>query len=106
KVDQTKTPDWNSLVAAIQAKPKQKITVTIKRGQRQLKTSLTPKAVKESGKAYGQIGIMTKVDHSIIGKVKYGFTATWSMGSQILKVLGSFFTGGFSLNKLSGPVGI
>ncbi|WP_125766300.1 RIP metalloprotease RseP [Lapidilactobacillus wuchangensis] len=106
KVDQTKTPDWNSLVSAIQSKPKQEVKVTIKRGQRQLTTSLTPKAVKESGKSYGQIGIMTKVDHSIIGKVKYGFTATWSMGSQILKVLGSFFTGGFSLNKLSGPVGI
>lgn len=38
--------------------------------------------------------------------IKYGFTQTWFMGTRILSELKSMVTGGFSLNKLAGPVGI
>lgn len=106
KVDQVKTPTWVKLVTEIQNKPNQPVTLTVKRDQKNLKIKLTPNAVKLSGKSYGQIGIMNRIDRSFGAKVKYGFTTTIATGRQILTVLGSFFTGGFSLNKLSGPVGI
>lgn len=101
-----KTTNWTELVTAIQKRSDKKTALSIQRGSATKTIELTPKAVKINGQKYGQIGIVNQVDHSVLGKVKYGFTATWSTGQQILKVLGSFFTGGFSLNKLSGPVGI
>lgn len=106
KVDSVTTKDWTSLVTQIQKKPDQEVTLTVKRADKNLKIKLTPDSVTQSGKKYGQIGIVNHVDRSVGGKVKYGFTTTWNTGKQILTVLGSFFTGGFSLNKLSGPVGI
>ncbi|WP_125604334.1 RIP metalloprotease RseP [Lapidilactobacillus bayanensis] len=106
KVGSKKTTDWTTLVSALQAKYGQETTLAVKRGSKDFTVKLTPKTVKTNGQKYGQIGITNQVDHSVLGKIKYGFTTTWSTGQQILKVLGSFFTGGFSLNKLSGPVGI
>ena len=56
----------------------------------------------------GQVGVTQKVkmNHSLKAKISYGFTQAWSIASQIFKILGSFLTGGFSLDKLSGPVGM
>lgn len=106
RVDDQKTETWTELVTALQPNYGKETTLQVKRGDKKFTVALTPKTVKADGKKYGQIGIMNKVDHSVLAKVKYGFTTTWTTGQQILKVLGSFFTGGFSLNKLSGPVGI
>ena len=106
QVEHQKTGNWTELVTALQSRYGQKTTLAVKRGDKNLAVELTPKTVKADGKKYGQIGITNQVDRSLLGKIKYGFTTTWSTGQQILKVLGSFFTGGFSLNKLSGPVGI
>jgi regulator of sigma E protease len=55
-----------------------------------------------------QIGVAVtgSLDTSFTAKLKYGFTETWYIITHILQILGSFFTGGFSLNKLGGPVAI
>lgn len=106
QVNDQKTDDWTSVVTAIQQQKAKQMTVTIKRDHKEQTLNLTPKFVENNDQRYAQIGIVNQVDHSFGGKIKYGFTTTWATTKQILQILGSFFTGGFSLNKLSGPVGI
>ncbi|WP_461219528.1 RIP metalloprotease RseP [Lapidilactobacillus salsurivasis] len=102
------TANWTELVTAIQKRYGQKTKITYQRDKATATTTLTPKTVTDASSKtkYGQIGITNAVDRSLGAKLKYGFTATWDLAGRILQVLGSFFTGGFSLNKLSGPVGI
>lgn len=61
-------------------------------------------AIKPTAK--GVIGVTQHMDRSATAAIAYGFTQTWSLTTRIFSVLGSMVTGGFSLNKLAGPVGI
>ncbi|KRN29609.1 hypothetical protein IV38_GL000495 [Lactobacillus selangorensis] len=101
-----KTKDFNAYSARISAQPNKKIKVTIDhKGQESVKTIKTTSQTSNKKKV-GLIGVSPARDQSLGAKVSYGFTETWSLTTQIFTVLGSFFTGGFSLNKLAGPVGI
>ncbi|WP_125588664.1 RIP metalloprotease RseP [Companilactobacillus jidongensis] len=101
-----KTTDWTDLSTTIQKYPGKKTTFKIQSGNKVSNVTLTPKTIKSSGQKYGQIGIMPKRDYSFSAKIKYGFTYSWQTTVQILQVLGKMVTGGFSINQLSGPVGI
>lgn len=105
-VNGKKVASFTQMSQLISQQPKQKVTLKVKR-QKQLKTIVvTPKAIKVDGKTVGQLGVTAALDTSFMGKIKYGFSQSWSIASQIFKILGSFLTGGFTLNKLSGPVGM
>ena len=54
----------------------------------------------------GKIGVMVPVEKSPARAFTYGFTQTWDLAVRTWDVLKSMVTGGFSLNKLAGPVGI
>ncbi|KRO18631.1 RIP metalloprotease RseP [Lacticaseibacillus saniviri] len=93
-----KMKDYNAILTALSKKQKS-VTLTIAQGKQD--KTLTVKPTKD-----GKIGVMPIVDHSPMAAIKYGFTQTWFMGTRILSELKSMVTGGFSLNKLAGPVGI
>lgn len=84
------------------------VNVQVKRAKQTKSLEITPKAVKVEGQKgkVGQIGVTAGLNHSVGAKLKYGFTQSWANATQIFKILGSFLTGGFSLNKLAGPVGM
>ncbi|BBF74481.1 putative zinc metalloprotease [Lacticaseibacillus paracasei] len=71
--------------------------------------------VKENGKSKnivikpnkeGKIGVEAHVDKSPANTIPFGFSQTWNLAVRTWDVLKSMVTGGFSLNKLAGPVGI
>lgn len=71
--------------------------------------------VKENGKSKniviklnkeGKIGVEAHVDKSPANAIPFGFSQTWNLAVRTWDVLKSMVTGGFSLNKLAGPVGI
>lgn len=71
--------------------------------------------VKENGKSKnivikpnkeGKIGVEAHVDKSPAHAIPFGFSQTWNLAVRTWDVLKSMVTGGFSLNKLAGPVGI
>lgn len=71
--------------------------------------------VKEHGKTQnvvikpnkdGKIGVEALIEKSPARAFTYGFTQTWDLAVRTWDVLKSMVTGGFSLNKLAGPVGI
>lgn len=97
--------DFSSVIAKYPNKP---VNVQVKRAKQTKSLEITPKAVKVEGQKgkVGQIGVTAGLNHSMGAKLKYGFTQSWANATQIFKILGSFLTGGFSLNKLAGPVGM
>lgn len=97
--------DFSSVIATYPNKP---VNVQVKRAKQTKSLEITPKAVKVEGQKgkVGQIGVTAGLNHSVGAKLKYGFTQSWANATQIFKILGSFLTGGFSLNKLAGPVGM
>lgn len=97
--------DFSSVIAKYPNKP---VNVQVKRANQTKSLEITPKAVKVEGQKgkVGQIGVTAGLNHSVGAKLKYGFTQSWANATQIFKILGSFLTGGFSLNKLAGPVGM
>ncbi len=70
--------------------------------------NILPEKVKEDGKEKYAIGIMLKADtdKGIIPSIVYAFNEEGAIFKQMFVVLGNLFTGGVSMNELSGPVGI
>ncbi|MDG2981614.1 RIP metalloprotease RseP [Latilactobacillus curvatus] len=97
--------DFSSVIAKYPNKP---VNIQVKQAKQTKSLEITPKAVKVEGQKgkVGQIGVTAGLNHSVGAKLKYGFTQSWANATQIFKILGSFLTGGFSLNKLAGPVGM
>jgi len=105
-VNGNQTANWTKLSETIQNSPGKKLTLKVQSNKEVKQIKLTPKTVKSSGQSYGLIGIMPKMDSSAMGKIKYGFTYSWSTSLTIFHALGKMVSGGFSINQLSGPVGI
>lgn len=101
-----KTASWTDLSENIQNSPGKKLTMKVQSGKKIETIKVTPKTVKSSGQSYGLIGIMQKTDSSAMAKIKYGFIYSWSTSLTIFHALGKMVSGGFSINQLSGPVGI
>ena len=101
-----KTASWTDLSENIQNSPGKKLTMKVQSGKKVETIKVTPKTVKSSGQSYGLIGIMQKTDSSAMAKIKYGFIYSWSTSLTIFHALGKMVSGGFSINQLSGPVGI
>lgn len=104
-IDGVKTPNWNAVSNQISAH-KTKMTVTYERNGQQNKTTITPKKVTESGTTRYVIGITQLTHTDLASRVKYGASATWSMMTRVVDAILHLFSGGFSLDKLGGPVAI
>jgi regulator of sigma E protease len=105
-IDGAEISTWNDIVEVIQKHPDEEITFTIERGGKTMDIPVTPKSVTVDGKLIGRIGVNSPVDHSPLKVATYGITQTYVWTVEIFKLLGHLITGGFSIDALSGPVGI
>ena len=103
-----KTSDDISLYLAI-TDPKEKSTFVVeKENGREVTYRFKAKKVKEDGKVsyvYG-IGMQQEETKGFVNALKYTGKKTVSIFKQMFVTVGYLFTGGISLNQLSGPVGI
>lgn len=97
-VDGHKTATFNDVATRVNAADGKHVTLTVTRKGQTHRFQVTPKK--------GMIGIRTRIDHSVGTAAKYAVTEPWVMTKQILGALQNLIFGGFSLNKLAGPVGI
>lgn len=106
-IDGETVDSWNEMVAIIQQYPDEDITLEVEKenGQVQEET-LRPEAVDVDTQTIGRIGIQAYFDDSLSSKLTYGFSETLFIITQIFTLLASFFTGGFSVDQLGGPVAI
>lgn len=90
------------------ANPEKGAKITVERDDQQhsfLVLPLSGSEKEEKGYSYG-IMFNTKINHGIINSFKYSYLKTKALFKQMFFTLGSLFTGGISVNSLSGPVGI
>lgn len=103
------TMDDVSLYLTI-ADPTDKAKIVVKHPGENGKTTVNVKPKKEKVKdktnyKYG-IGLAQEKTHGFINAIQYTFKKTGSIFKQMAVTVGYLFTGGISINQLSGPVGI
>lgn len=97
---------WEEIVTVIQENPEQELTFAIDREGDQLTVPVTPSAEEAEGKTFGRIGVYSPFEHSIVGSFTYGAKEVYNWTKLIFELLGTIVTGQFSIDMLSGPVGI
>lgn len=97
-VDGKKTSSFQAVAKQIAKHKGSDIKLAVRRGSKNIHLQVKPKK--------GVIGITSAIDRKFSTALKYAVTEPWQLTRQILGALRSLVTGGFSLNKLAGPVGI
>lgn len=107
-VDGKAVDKFQDLSAVIQKSPGKEITIDVLRDGNQKTLQVTPKEVEVNKQKVGQIGIQyaNTYDKNPLKAIPYGFEQTWTWLVQIVEILIVLVTGGFTLDALSGPVGI
>ncbi|MDF7639080.1 RIP metalloprotease RseP [Lactobacillus sp. ESL0791] len=81
------------------------LKIKVEQDKQQRTLSVKPQAKMAGEEIVYQIGIQAKTDESVAGKFKRGWDTAVSTTGMIFSAVGGLFRH-FSLNKLSGPVGI
>lgn len=106
-IDGTPLDTWESMTEVIQKHPNEEIIFEIDRNGQELAVPVTPaERPGQLGDPEGFVGIAQPTEFSLVGSVVFGFTQTYKFASMIFEVLGMIVTGDFSLDYVSGPVGI
>ncbi|QSB08266.1 RIP metalloprotease RseP [Lysinibacillus fusiformis] len=99
---------WQDLAAIVQDHPNEDIAVTVERNGQSVNLNMTVKEIQQDGEKYGQIGVRYESPREFnpIKAVVYGAQETYNMTVKIFELLGMLITGKFTIDALSGPVGI
>ncbi|MBD8031787.1 MULTISPECIES: RIP metalloprotease RseP [Solibacillus] len=107
KVNGQAISTWEQLSTQIYDNPNKTLTFEVERETGNEIIELTPKQVEqEDGATYGQIGVMRTMEKNPLKAVVYGVEETYNMIVLIGTLVGKLVTGQFSIDALSGPVGI
>jgi len=106
-IDDQNVDSWNEMVVIIQENPNVALTFTVESQSGEVSEEIIEPAAEDyDGTTVGRIGIEAFIDESLGARLTYGFTETFFIVTQIFTLLASFFTGGFSVDQLGGPVAI
>jgi len=97
---------WSDIVTVIQNNPNEELIFTIERNGVTNEVPVVPKVREIEGEKIGIIGVHSPVEKTILGSVEYGVKETYFWTIEIIRMLGKLVTGQFSIDALSGPVGI
>ncbi|MGM8211719.1 RIP metalloprotease RseP [Virgibacillus sp. W0430] len=99
---------WKEFTDVVKARPESPIDMLVLRkdGEEHALTVVPKKATDMEGNEIGQVGVTLAFEKSFFGTFKYGFVQTYETTKLILVNLGKLITGQYSLDMISGPVGI
>ncbi|SES76068.1 regulator of sigma E protease [Oceanobacillus limi] len=101
---------WEEFTTIVRANPGEELEMTVLRNGNTESIAVIPAEATIEGpegeEVIGQIGVYQAFEKSFLGTVEYGFTKTYETTSLILTNLGMLITGQYSIDMLSGPVGI
>lgn len=107
KIDGVSIKNWEDLSIKIQDNPAKPIAFEVERDGALTTVEVTPNSVEQNdGTKYGQIGVMRPIESNPLKAVAYGAKETYNGTVLIGKLVGKLVTGQFSIDALSGPVGI
>ncbi|WP_210609976.1 RIP metalloprotease RseP [Priestia flexa] len=105
-IDGAAVSTWQDVVEIIRKHPEQEIMFTVNRGDETREIEVIPDSREMGEEKIGLIGVYAPVEKSVIGSITNGATETATWMKEIVTGLGKLVTGQFSLDMLSGPVGI
>lgn len=100
-----KITQFDQISQTLAENKKKSVKVEVKRNNKTRTFKVTPKEVKIDGQKVYQLGIYAKTNDSIGAKLGRGWSTAVNTTGLIFNAVGGLFRH-FSLNKLSGPVGI
>ena len=100
-----KTSSFEDVSKIIAQSKGENLKIVLEKNNQTTTATVKPKVVKVSGQTVYQIGIKAQSDDRAISKAKRGWNTAVSTTGMIFNALGGLIRN-FSLNKLSGPVGI
>ncbi len=100
--------NWTDFTQEIQDSPGRTMTIEVERNGEMVELQVTPDKMEDAGQSFGQIGVLytSPVEKNPVKAIAYGAQQTWFWIAKIFELLGMLLTGQFTLDALSGPVGI
>lgn len=98
--------EWRDVVEIVRENPEKELPFVIERNGETIDLSVTPEARQVGEETIGLIGVYSPVEKTLLGSLQFGITETYRWTKEILLSLGKLITGQFSIEMLSGPVGI
>ncbi|TQS75526.1 RIP metalloprotease RseP [Ornithinibacillus gellani] len=106
-IDGTPISTWEEFTGIVIKSPDKELNMSVSRGKEVIDLTVVPRSVEsQQGDKIGQIGVQRAFEKSAMGTLKYGFVQTYETTSLILTNLFMLVTGQYSIDMLSGPVGI
>ncbi|UOR12698.1 RIP metalloprotease RseP [Halobacillus amylolyticus] len=105
-IDGESVNTWDEFTQIVRNHPEEQVTLSVERNEETIQVDVTPAQIEQGEVTIGQVGVARAFEDSFVKKLTYGFTQTYEWGTLILTNLGKLVTGQFSLDMLSGPVGI
>lgn len=98
---------WEEFTAVVKDKPNEEINIVVERGEIEEPITIVPKeTIDPAGESIGQVGVLLGFEKSFLKTFQYGFVQTYETTKMILTNLLMLVTGQYSIDMLSGPVGI
>jgi len=98
---------WPDVVEIIRKNPENELMFSIERAGEEMDIPVIPNVSKDAeGNPIGVIGVYSPTEKSPAKAITYGVTETYFWTKEIFFALGKLVTGEFSIDALSGPVGI
>lgn len=108
EIDGMPITEWEELSLAVRDSANEPMTFVIDRDGTKEELIVTPKEVATEAGKVAQIGVQYKspLEKNPIGAIFFGAEQTYEWTKRIFTILGTLVTGSFSIDDLSGPVGI
>ncbi|MFD1204184.1 MULTISPECIES: RIP metalloprotease RseP [Sporosarcina] len=108
EVDGESIESWTEFSDIIKDHPGEQLQMKVERDGELVTLLVTPDTLKEAGHKYGQIGVeyTSPVEKNALKAVVFGAQETYTWIKRIFELLGMLVTGQFTIDALSGPVGI
>jgi len=98
---------WTDVVEIIRNNPNKELEFSLERDGKEMTIPVTPKSQElEEGQKIGVIGVYSPMEQNPLKAIVSGATETYQWTKEIFVMLGKLVTGQFSIDALSGPVGI
>ncbi|MDI2589226.1 RIP metalloprotease RseP [Psychrobacillus sp. NEAU-3TGS] len=107
-INGTPISTWDEFSEEVKVSPNEKMNFTIDRNGETLELSMTPNEVGVGKEKVGQIGVqyVSPLEKNPLKAIPYGAEQTYETTKRIFILLGTLISGNFSIDDLSGPVGI
>ncbi len=106
-IDGQSVSSWQDVVSIIQKSPGEELEFLLVRNGQEMTVDVTPKETEvEDGEKIGLVGVYSPMEKSPLKAFQYGVTETYTWTKTIIGAVGKLVTGQFSIDALSGPVGI